>query len=352
MQVALPEQSFLSFAPWFAPSREGLEMNPDYAECSANLKNQAKDIVIHINANNTVNLVKAMMLSEGLSVDENRNMNGEMIESIQSAIAKTPEFDRRQLLLDEEPWDLSADVGDDLVASAPLMMYVGHGFWAMGFNVTTRLIRYPLDDMSAIPLPVLISNSPVICSVVNRGNPDLGDVVRLVSNRSEAQFSMVGSVGDFVSIADPSGLPHRWEYVNDDDSIENLVAFPAQYTFYAIAMAIEMGVAHGELDPMLKASDADLNQFIPTWRDKRKCMTVDKTMGRYAVWHDEVRCQVCNGRVLIKLPRGNTLDSCTCPHSLRREDIPNHEIKFPHLVDDRTFEEGGDSLENVPKEAQ
>ena len=274
-------------------------------------------------------------------------MKTEVIESMQGIIAKTPEFDRTQFILDEEPWDLSVDAGDDLVSPPPVMMYVGHGFWALGETMVTT--AFGLPDQ-ATPLPLLCSNSPAIFSVVNRGTPDIGDMVMLVSARDTAEFSMVGSVGDFVSTA---GNGQRWHSISDEMNKDWYAKeFPVSYLFHTTSLAIEMAVSHGELDPMLSANEADVNQFVPTWRDKRECMVVDKTMGRLAVWHDEVRCQVCNGRVLLKLPRGNTLDSCTCPHSLRRPDIPNHELQFPHLVDNRTFEEGGDSLENVPKEAQ
>lgn len=81
--------------------------------------------------------------------------------------------------------------------------------------------------------------------------------------------------------------------------------------------------------------------FIPSWKDKRKVIIIDRASPRYPVFHDEIRCAGCNGRVLMKLPAGNTLSSLPCPHELCESTL-----QFTHLLGNQNAEKGGTENEN------
>jgi hypothetical protein len=71
--------------------------------------------------------------------------------------------------------------------------------------------------------------------------------------------------------------------------------------------------------------------FIPAWKDKRGVKVIDRASPFPAHYHDEIRCSVCNGRVLIKLKGDNKSESADCPHCSRPKTI-----LFPHLVSGKT----------------
>lgn len=93
--------------------------------------------------------------------------------------------------------------------------------------------------------------------------------------------------------------------------------------------------AHATHERMVEAkivdvpAEADPEVFIPAWKDKRGVKVVDQAFGRYPKYHDEVRCPVCNGRVLLKFPEGNQISSVKCPHCGHEPDSINTE----HLID-------------------
>ena len=76
--------------------------------------------------------------------------------------------------------------------------------------------------------------------------------------------------------------------------------------------------------------------FIPSWKDKRKPILIDRAFPQYPVFHDEIRCAGCNGRVLMKLPAGNTLSSLPCPH-----DSCESTLQFTHLLGNQNRQKGG-----------
>lgn len=54
-------------------------------------------------------------------------------------------------------------------------------------------------------------------------------------------------------------------------------------------------------------------KFVPTWKDNRTRLTVSKTQG-IPFFSDVLRCEVCNGKVLVKLPKDPPFDAVDCPH--------------------------------------
>jgi len=79
-----------------------------------------------------------------------------------------------------------------------------------------------------------------------------------------------------------------------------------------------------------------VGDFIPSWKDKRKPILIDRAFPQYPVFHDEIRCAGCNGRVLMKLPAGNTLSSLPCPH-----DSCESTLQFTHLLGNQNGQKGG-----------
>jgi hypothetical protein len=79
----------------------------------------------------------------------------------------------------------------------------------------------------------------------------------------------------------------------------------------------------GTADPEPEVKGA----FIPAWKDKRGVKVIDHTGGRFPVFHDEVRCSVCNGRVLVKMPDGNKTGEWDCPQCDEKG-----AVKFKHLI--------------------
>ena len=302
-----------------------------------------KAITIHSNLNST------------------RPMNGwesvaKIVKDIESDLFERVEYDRAAHLFSEEAWDLSL--------LNPHLLYVGHNIWL----VCNQAVRSSLNAYgeNTIAPPILVYHSPPM-----HMDPMVGMVVYpevpVTRPRGSDEYepktiniSMVGSVGDLVHNDSTS-----WELLKEPSAIANPNAlthdkWPSEYLVAGIATALHFASVNGELDAGSQQGMAVLEQYIPTYRDKRTPIVIDKTRGGPAVWHDEVRCGKCNGRVLLKLPRGNQLVSITCPHSQNASvasasdspPTPVHELTFPHLLDNRTFEEGGDSLKNVPKEAQ
>ena len=53
--------------------------------------------------------------------------------------------------------------------------------------------------------------------------------------------------------------------------------------------------------------------FIPTWRDKRLPIHLNKGGANYS-YHDLIRCSDCNGRVILMLHEGHAYNAVECPH--------------------------------------
>jgi hypothetical protein len=84
----------------------------------------------------------------------------------------------------------------------------------------------------------------------------------------------------------------------------------------------------------VSASTADL--FVPAWKDKRGVKVIDHAGLFPAHYHDEIRCSMCNGRVLIKMKADNKLTKAPCPHC-------GSELQFPHLSNTDTVKTVGDN---------
>ena len=243
------------------------------------------------------------------------------IEAMTKELAETPSYVREWTQLPDQPWSIAV--------SNPRVVYVGNGLWLLDELSIKEISNH---ELGCVP-PLLVHHSVGL----QFEEPSVGTILRLsVNSDLKTRFEMVGSSGDYVR--------HSNDWV-EWESMDGQTFFSDRYIFAGVALALELGVnGDAQLDPTM---NPELQSFIPTWKDKRPCLTVDRTRGKAAVWHDEIRCQQCNGRVLLKFPRGNQVDSCRCPHSVGQF----HDIHFPHLVDDRTFDEQVNSVENVPKEA-
>lgn len=228
-------------------------------------------------------------------------------------------------------FDMNSETVWNLEVENPHMMFIGHGLWLIDNDTLMKCVTpaVGVDNFKLCP-PLLIHDSPAF------GHHPVGTIVRIETN---VGLSMIGSSGDIIH---RSGL--NYEPINTLQA-RRVERWPMFYVLAGMAVACIVATANGELDERV----SEMPQFIPTYRDKRGALTIDRTRGKAPVWHDEIRCQECNGRVVLKFPRGNQTVDAKCPHSLTNP--PLHDILFPHLLDNRTFEEGEHGLENVPKEA-
>lgn len=105
------------------------------------------------------------------------------------------------------------------------------------------------------------------------------------------------------------------------------IIFPSSIsaaTFLHARLTLEsLSASEGTVDPTPEPSGT----FIPAWKDKRGKKVIDHTGGRFPVFHDEVRCSVCNGRVLVLMPAGNQTGEWDCPHCDEKK-----AVKFKHLI--------------------
>lgn len=265
------------------------------------------------------------------------------IERIRPTIVQE-NYDGTNHTLEEESWTLTVH--------NPCLMRISESHWlldvesiksSMNWNAWREVSLTNREDTT--PLPLLIATGPQLewgGSMLQE--PPIGTILRFElrghENDAEAQFSMVGSVGDAI----------HWEGVSwiQTETIGDRNKYPLDYLVAGIALDT---VEVEGTDSNDATRPSNTFGWIPTYRDKRKPLVVDRTKGKAAVWHDDLRCERCNGRVVLKFPRGNQISSCRCPHGLANPDFENHDMTFPHLVDDRTLHEGEDSVENVPKEA-
>ena len=266
----------------------------------------------------------AHLLDEKIGVLREEHIQATLKSSEMQALGK-------QIALSNTPWTLAT--------INPRMMWIDNGVFLISLS---SLGGDSPERKLTIERPLLI-HRPDFNEDEQMDEPRLGRVFKMEGN---VNFAMVGSSGDQIH---QTNRDNSWEEIDAVWYASLPQQFPPEYIMAGVAMSVHIAIENDELD----IADLPVAEFIPTYQDKRKPILIDKTMGGPAVWHDEIRCSVCNGRVLLKLPRGNTLSECKCPHSLASFKKRNHhDIHFPHLVDDRIIEEGGDSLANVPKEAQ
>ena len=54
--------------------------------------------------------------------------------------------------------------------------------------------------------------------------------------------------------------------------------------------------------------------FIPTWRDRRMPIPINKAGGSRYSLHDLIRCHFCNGRAILMLQKNHRYSAVECPH--------------------------------------
>lgn len=231
------------------------------------------------------------------------------------------------------------------------LMFLGNGLWLLdrqSLIASSEWRTWENDTMftdedkehivTGFPCPLLVH------SFFPTGEHPVGTILRF---QSPLRLNMVNCAGDVIHHT-AMGTELYEKIETSDSRSERRWSF--DYVIAGVASAYSIAKDNDELDDHLIEGLKEMPQFIPTYQDKRGAKTIDRTMGRAPVWHDEIRCQQCNGRVVLKFPRGNQTIEATCPHGI--ETPPPHTVQFPHLLDDRTFEEGEHGLGIVPKEAQ
>ena len=208
------------------------------------------------------------------------------------------------------------------------LMYLGRDYWLMDkVSVQSglpRMVGSPAYEYKAIP--ILIATNPAWELAKPAGDWVIGDRITIdASSNSNGyaplnQFAMLGTVGDYIH--------------HGVDEVDYTLNAPD--TGYWPQPLLTAGFfAQNTLLKELLVDDADpalVESFIPTFKDKRAVLTIDKCKGQFPLYHDEIRCVKCNGRVLLKLPAGNKIIKAKCPHSLASFKKRNqHDIHFPHL---------------------
>ena len=129
--------------------------------------------------------------------------------------------------------------------------------------------------------------------------------------------------------------PHRFaDLTSDDESASMAQNVLQQFLATAAISSMHLNQEIGE------SANDDL--FVPAWKDKRGVKKIDHATPHYPVFHDEIRCRACNGRVLILLPARNKIGSAQCPHC-------SEQIHFPHLISSKNQndDKGGNESEDV-----
>ena len=135
---------------------------------------------------------------------------------------------------------------------------------------------------------------------------------------------MRGSRRSTISIADAI-LPTRnidtqydlYYYSPTEDPEWNKTKYhaPLRVLYSAKGTAPMWSVMAGETVSEGVPSPTHRSEFIPSWKDARKPITVNLGGAPPLGYnHRESRCSTCNGRVILTMPRGYSNESCPCPH--------------------------------------
>lgn len=90
---------------------------------------------------------------------------------------------------------------------------------------------------------------------------------------------------------------------------------PLRVLYSAKGTAPMWSVMAGETVSEGVPSPTHRSEFIPSWKDARKPITVNLGGAPPLGYnHRESRCTTCNGRVILTMPRGYSQESCPCPH--------------------------------------
>ena len=71
--------------------------------------------------------------------------------------------------------------------------------------------------------------------------------------------------------------------------------------------------------------------FIPTWRDRRMPIQINKAIGARYSFHDLIRCSECNGRVILMLQTGHGYSAVECPHCKTADGIKCSHLKIKEI---------------------
>lgn len=128
----------------------------------------------------------------------------------------------------------------------------------------------------------------------------------------------------------PSGnLPSKPTRVMENMTAEEMVSM---MTGISVADAEGMDIGKTTQDITDPNSPTKID-FIPTWKDNRKALEINKGNA----YSDNIRCYVCNQKVLVKLPASNKTESLECPSCETTDGL-----KVGHLV------EGNPGIEITP----
>ena len=95
---------------------------------------------------------------------------------------------------------------------------------------------------------------------------------------------------------------------------------------YAIGRERFLSVLTNESESSESAVSENGMAFIPTWRDTRMPIHINKSGASQCSFHDIIRCSECNGRVILMLQAGHGYSAVECPHCKEA-----HGIKCSHL---------------------
>jgi len=80
-----------------------------------------------------------------------------------------------------------------------------------------------------------------------------------------------------------------------------------------MTMGMVTAINEGEIMQEQTMEEEKATEFIPTWKDNRPKKTVSKTKGT-PFFTDVIRCEVCNGRNLVRLPKTPPYANVECGH--------------------------------------
>lgn len=238
------------------------------------------------------------------------------------------------------------------------LMYIGHDMWLIDAFTTAAMLNNESNEGedAEVGVPLLISTNPAWIEEHGKAFK-YGQTISYRAMPSSdppslslliAKFSMMGSIGDIIH---RSGAGMASQVNMSFDTMQMYSVGDREFPNYLILSAYYIQNTLIKNQPFYSDEDKeDLKElFIPTFKDKRGVLKIDKSRGSPPYFHDEIRCQVCNGRVLLMFPIGNKMIEAKCPHSLNSFKKKNqHKIHFPHLI--RSLDMLGDSVENTPKE--
>ena len=108
----------------------------------------------------------------------------------------------------------------------------------------------------------------------------------------------------------------RGSYIEDGVSKPVLFHGPLRSIYKAEQEPMTWGQIVNEEPSKVKVSPpTHISEFIPSWKDLRKPITVNVSGAPpIGFYHKERRCKVCNGRVILTTPPHCKVETVQCPH--------------------------------------